>query len=368
MSTSNTASTSATVPNGTRREFVDLQEMDMILGHSNKFSVHKHPGNVHFHKLIEKYCQEYVSTPIHLKNNVTNKVIVGVEAVGGRFVKSEGDRFLLCDERAAAGKVTKHLRERGAEKQEAEQDIHQAQDQARMNRSTSSSQDYLSPKRRRIQTTGGASSAVSGALSPRNGLKIWNDTHGLPSNKYNAPTTLYYDEDDSSNSSSDEDGRIRSQTIWQKLERNSDRIETDSSWNIHYKKLQDFYSKNGHSGVSPDWDGDNALAEWASKQRQLFREIQMGYRIATLREESRFKQLQLLNFPLNYENWHWERKYSQLKDILDGEKFTKSMITDLPEKLQTWLKHQQELLKAEAPTTAKTLEKDKRERLKCLGV
>jgi hypothetical protein len=94
----------------------------------------------------------------------------------------------------------------------------------------------------------------------------------------------------------------------------------------------------------------------------------MGYRIATLREESRFKQLQLLNFPLNYENWHWERKYSQLKDILDGEKFTKSMITDLPEKLQTWLKHQQELLKAEAPTTAKTLEKDKRERLKCLGV
>ncbi|KAL3931793.1 MAG: hypothetical protein SGARI_004119 [Bacillariaceae sp.] len=326
------------------------------------------------------YCEEYINTPTQYRNSITTQVLQKLEDVGARFVKMDGDHFILCDERAASHKVTKHLRLQGQEKH-IEIMERQREEQTRKRRAAVNSQDYLSPKRSRINylatpnSTATANAAAS-MSSPRGSLKIW-DNHGLPSNKYNAPTTLYYDdEDDNSESSSDDDNDNSilkpGRPVWQKLERNSDRVETDASWNRNYGDLKAYFEQHGHTGVSPDWEGDEVLAEWATRQRQLFREIQSGYRIATKREESRWQQLQLLNFPLNYESWHWERKYSQLKEILDGETFVAEAMDKLPGPLQKWLEHQQVLLQPmpskDLPIYGKVLEKDKRERLKSLGV
>jgi hypothetical protein len=101
----------------------------------------------------------------------------------------------------------------------------------------------------------------------------------------------------------------------------------------------------------------------------LFREIQSGYRIPTIREENRWKQLQMLNFPLSYEKWHWERKYRQLREILNGEKLYETNVK-LPENLQIWLDHQRTLMNDDGRIvlSSKHMEHDQRERLRCLGV
>jgi len=90
--------------------------------------------------------------------------------------------------------------------------------------------------------------------------------------------------------------------MWKIYEQN--RVESDASWNENYRRLQEFHSTYGHSGVPINWSMEPKFADWVSRQRQLFREIHSGYRIANSREEGRWKRLQVLKFPLDYEKWY----------------------------------------------------------------
>ena len=136
--------------------------------------------------------------------------------------------------------------------------------------------------------------------------------------------------DDNTNNATEENWEIYDQGI----------VESDASWNEHYRQLQEFHSKHGHSGVPIDlvWHEESDFAEWVSRQRQLFREIRTGYRIASSREEGRWKRLQVLRFPLNYESWLWQKKYNELVEVLAGEKYTEETI--LPSPLRGWVDRQ----------------------------
>jgi len=123
---------------------------------------------------------------------------------------------------------------------------------------------------------------------------------------------------------------------------NQGTTETDTSWNEHYRRLQEFHSCQGHSGVPIRWSKAPDFADWVSRQRQLFREIRAGYRIATTQEEGRWKRLQVLRFPLNYETWLWQRKYNELSEALNGRKYTAD--TTLPSSLREWVEHQKSLV------------------------
>jgi hypothetical protein len=122
--------------------------------------------------------------------------------------------------------------------------------------------------------------------------------------------------------------------------------ESDASWNEHYRRLQEFHSTHGHSGVPIHWSEEPDFADWVSRQRQLFREIRTGYRIASTREEGRWKRLQVLRFPLNYEKWLWQRKYNELCEALNGGKYTED--TTLPSSLREWVDHQKSLVESGA--------------------
>lgn len=114
--------------------------------------------------------------------------------------------------------------------------------------------------------------------------------------------------------------------------------ENDACWNEHYRRLQEFHSSHGHSGVPIHWSAEPDFADWVSRQRQLFREIQSGYRIASTREEGRWRRLQVLHFPLNYEKWLWKEKYNELYEALNGGKYTED--TTLPSHLAEWVDRQ----------------------------
>ena len=125
--------------------------------------------------------------------------------------------------------------------------------------------------------------------------------------------------------------------------------ENDESWNEYYRRLQEFHSEHGHSGVDVDLllETEPDFCEWVSRQRQLFREIRCGYRIASLREEGRWKRLRVLNFPLEFEDWLWQRRYNQLSEALDGAKYTTSITTSgLPSLLKKWVDRQISLIES----------------------
>ena len=95
-----------------------------------------------------------------------------------------------------------------------------------------------------------------------------------------------------------------------------------SSWNRYFQRLQAFYNKYGHSAVPVGWALDPELGDWACIQRQYFREIRTGYRLSSKNskvDETRWRQLQSVQFPLDYEQFHWTKRYNELQEALDGE-------------------------------------------------
>lgn len=74
-----------------------------------------------------------------------------------------------------------------------------------------------------------------------------------------------------------------------------------------------------HPGCSREEREHARLADWASMQRQLFREIKQGRRSATDEEKTRLKRLEALGFVLNYEDWHWNNKFNELVEFQKRE-------------------------------------------------
>jgi hypothetical protein len=137
-----------------------------------------------------------------------------------------------------------------------------------------------------------------------------NKTSGKTSDKNRNSNINSNEEDWSPVPSEDDTGEFSEDDVnnedemWEIYEQNSERSESNASWNENYRRLQEFHSTHGHSGVPINWSTEPKFADWVSSQRQLFREIHSGYRIANPREEGRWKRLQVLKFPLDYEKWY----------------------------------------------------------------
>lgn len=156
-----------------------------------------------------------------------------------------------------------------------------------------------------------------------------------------------------------------SEENWQVYDRGS--LDNDDTWNEHYYRLQEFHSQHGHSAVPTHIvsNDEPEFADWVTRQKQLFREIRNGYRMASSRDERRWRRLQVLQFPLDYEQWLWERKYNELCKILNGEKLTNRAI--LPTSLTEWVEQQKEFAKYAAHGGSR-INSERRTNLEKLGV
>ena len=152
--------------------------------------------------------------------------------------------------------------------------------------------------------------------------------------------------------------------------------DDDEAWNEQYRRLQEFHSVHGHSGVpvlarsgsEDEMEKEQAFATWVSRQRQTFREIRSGYRIASTKEEGRWRRLRVLGFPLNHEAWLWRRTCNELSGALNGRKYDRDT-TRLPPPLSEWV-HRQEALMDENNSNAVRggMDPDRKHRLEMLGV
>jgi Helicase associated domain len=98
-----------------------------------------------------------------------------------------------------------------------------------------------------------------------------------------------------------------------------DFFEHETSWEEMFLAVADFKEVNGHCAIAPSScspgtgssPGERAqarLADWASVQRQIFREIHQGRRIATEQERDRFARLERIGFVFDYDEFHWTQR------------------------------------------------------------
>jgi len=90
------------------------------------------------------------------------------------------------------------------------------------------------------------------------------------------------------------------------------------SWERLFRSLITFRDFHGHCAVPPssgllvnysEEERKHArLADWASVQRQMYRDVQSGRRVPTEEENARIRRLQALGFVWDYEEWHWETR------------------------------------------------------------
>lgn len=97
------------------------------------------------------------------------------------------------------------------------------------------------------------------------------------------------------------------------------------------EKLIAFQTSHGHTAVPPNWSHDVILADWCTVQRRLYREIETGFRrendcdvkqmktaeylyIIAPHEQKILNALRAIKFCWNYDEWHWNYRYKQLKD------------------------------------------------------
>jgi hypothetical protein len=78
------------------------------------------------------------------------------------------------------------------------------------------------------------------------------------------------------------------------------------------RSLENFKKSYGHAAVPSGWAKDEDLADWATHQRQLYRETRDNYREATADENKLFKELNAFVFVWDYDMWHWDTKYRAL--------------------------------------------------------
>lgn len=123
-----------------------------------------------------------------------------------------------------------------------------------------------------------------------------------------------------------------------------------------FRSLVQFKEVHGHCAIPPTAGSPHAgsskeerevarLADWASVQRCMGREVLAGRRYATEEEILRFQRLEKLGFVFDYEEWHWNKRYGELFRFQRGDAPVGKDHSDFSKclGLALWIKEQRKL-------------------------
>jgi len=135
------------------------------------------------------------------------------------------------------------------------------------------------------------------------------------------------------------------------------------------KKLEDFTDAYSHCAVPPGWQHDVLFADWCSAQRQVYREIQSGYRKSTENEDAIIQRLTDLGFVWDYADWHWRDRCEKLEALQDGcssvDDGGVENPTHTPQDIVDWLQDQRSQLRER---TAAEMSSERADKLRELGI
>lgn len=364
------------------------------------------PGNIHFRQVINKYRDEYHQCSRKEKVKVANSVLEDITAIGGRFLHQiKGDKWEEVDYERAIEKACQALREKEKSRPPETSPFGHAGGAAAA-AATAKMKPPKAPPSARPGTAQRRPAKAVLAMKKRKGkLKASNKTKNNQSNNSSTSNHPHRSREDQSTSTEESTSADESGNEEQSGEEESDSEveEEESSGDVlpsprHLSDermiplLEEFAEKHGHCAVAP-WDclnssssapprrakaakhdqhdkadagvdkndDEQVLANWCTVQRQIYREIESGYRDGSAAEKDRIKKLTKLGFTWDYEAWHWEQSFKLLQDELNRGAETRQGLSD---EALLWIRQQRELGKRGMP-----LDPDQRaKRLKSIDV
>jgi hypothetical protein len=333
-------------------------DVDVLFGRGTGIS--KTPGNIWYHQLVEEHRRKYIEAPRRKKLLVAKQVMNTIQKEGGRFLRMTDvagpNEYVVVSANRALEKTQQALREQvrcrpsrlmpSTEQSEPKT----KSTSARSSPNTSNSKSNSAIKASKVQTKPSKPAKRSAKIvSPFH--ENWEDSPQR-SPIFAASDTFSVEKDES------DEKTLRPEWIPYTP---ASAYSGDDHWNDMYRQLRGYYETFGHSGVPPNWSGHSELADWVAIQRQVYREITSAYRPATSRDKSRWKQLQQLDFVLNYDEWHWSAKFNELMESLKGSKYCNQDY--IAPSLRIWVEEQQQNRNGSHPTS-----QDRTQKLRHIGV
>lgn len=336
-------------------------ERDVLMGRGKRVS--EWPGNIFFRQVINKHREDYNKAIRNQKVDIAHLVIKEIMAIGGRFLRevnpSNDDAaesvWVEVEFARSIEKTCQALREKekanttesspfvGDEVAEKLLEKHRIRDEQKRqkqvqqkssNNSASSSKKGSSPKRK--------FDSKKGQLMKKGRVD------------YSGSSSSSSDDSSTSSSSSSEDsetpGLVKDAKKPSTVERRKKQLEAKqlaSGKKLKFppaemlERLRSFQEAHGHTAVPPNWPQDVVLADWCTAQRQLYREVESGYRlentgkahdeneaadtdkntndgnafqadIISKQQQEMMDTLRSMNFCWDYDIWHWNHRYEEL--------------------------------------------------------
>lgn len=350
-----------------------IEDVDVLCGRGN--GINMLPGNIRFRKLVDQNRSDYVAAHRHSKSAIASKVLDGIRGVGGRFLAFDKgpEQWLEVPLKRALEKCSQALREQVDPK---------TMKKIRRTEAPAKPKPRNSEGKPTINSAASSSSDDDYARKPRTNYRYIQLSE--PSTKKDPPMKkqlhepvdftetrrsryfFSYGSKKTINDFKDEDllafiapHDLTELQLLEQKEASTAHVTTprhtsstspplvpyhfimkDDDWDDVYKTLMRFRVAFGHTGVPPNWAGDARLAEWASGQRQIYREVHTTrHRPASTLERSRLEKLKAIDFVWDWNEWHWNKCYTTFQrqqKSLGEPKFTPSLLQ--------WFDQQQELL------------------------
>jgi hypothetical protein len=82
--------------------------IDVVLGRGKPFQ--EYPGNLRLQEIIEKHWSRYQVADRFEKTVITMEIVTATKSSGGRFLKKDGDSWILVDDTVAKDRVSHSCR------------------------------------------------------------------------------------------------------------------------------------------------------------------------------------------------------------------------------------------------------------------
>jgi hypothetical protein len=82
--------------------------IDVVLGRGKPFQ--EYPGNLRLQEIIEKHWSKYQKADRFEKTVITMEIVTATKSSGGRFLKKDGDGWILVDDTVAKDRVSHSCR------------------------------------------------------------------------------------------------------------------------------------------------------------------------------------------------------------------------------------------------------------------
>jgi Helicase associated domain len=346
-------------------------EVDVLMGRGKRVS--EWPGNIFFRQVVNKYRDSYSKAYRLHKIDIAERVIAEIEAIGGRFLReaqttnytptAEHSVWYIVPSSRCIEKTCQALREKEKAQTTTESPFkgskvvnqlleqHRARDEAKRRKKLA---EQATAKRKVAM--------VKGILKPKQ-RRVKNETEATQnsdSSSFSSSTSSEEDEKQATPVQVSPPKTYRRLLSSNRYIKSVGRISTNFQMDNMMERLLSFQDAHGHTAVPSSWSPDVVLADWCTAQRQLYREIQSGYRfertpelperadggaasspgraagakenkkrnavgddglhqddntpardVISVAQQAILDKLRSIDFCWDYDEWHWNRRYNE---------------------------------------------------------